>query len=244
MLPACAIEAANGYGIPVAAIQQVVEKRVPGSSGIGPMGIQSAWLPVLQEYGFPIKKVKTSPCWGYAAGAWILATSEKGLGGFSVTNDGVIWRKSSEEENVVSKLPGLPPIPVSVIQAAHWAAKITGVSPNLLIAVAWQESGFNRKAVSPKGAMGLMQFMPGTWQVYGKGSPFNIKDAMLAGAKYLRSLADEFHSWKLALAGYNAGAHSVIYWHGIPPFQQTQQYVPSVIYKYDSVHLGFDGEKN
>lgn len=219
---ACISQASADYQVPVAAIVQVI-KAAQKTKGIGPMGIPVQWLPVLQTYGFQPGIVQKNPCWGIAAGTWILAVEKMYAGNSPYSNESVRPFYPSH----------LPMIPVRVISYAQEAARLTGVPANILLAVAAQESGFNPNAVSPTGAQGLMQFEPGTWAHYGSGSPFNPQNAMIAGAKYLRHLALEFHSWPLAIAGYNAGGQAVRNaGYKIPPFSQTQHYVPAVLGYY------------
>ncbi|MCL2610879.1 MAG: lytic transglycosylase domain-containing protein, partial [Defluviitaleaceae bacterium] len=87
----------------------------------------------------------------------------------------------------------------------------------------------NPNAVSSAGAMGLMQLMPRTAESLGVTDPFNISQNVHGGTKYLRNLLDRFDGdLELALAGYNAGAGNVIRHGGIPPFRETQNYVPRV----------------
>ncbi len=224
---ACVAQAATDYHVPVPAIERVMKAAKKSGNGIGPMGIPVQWVPVLQTYGFRMATVRSNPCWGVAAGTWILAVERmyQAGGSPSLGATGHFVYHSS-----------LPTIPSRIIQYANEAQAATGVPANLLLAVAAQESGFDPEAVSPAGAEGLMQFIPGTWSHYGQGSPFNPQAAMMAGARYLRHLALEFKSWPLALAGYNAGGQAVRNaGYQIPPFRQTQNYVPSVLGHYQQI---------
>lgn len=218
---ACVTEAAAAYHVPVPAIKRVLNaaKGQSSTASIGPMGIPAVWMPVLGAYGFSVRLVRGNPCWGIAAGAWILAVERMEQGGATGLP---VFRGRAYPTRLGS-------IPAADRRYAQDASRATGVPASLLLAVAAQESGFDPDAVSNRGAQGLMQFIPATWSHYGRGSPFNPKAAMLAGAKYLRHLALEFHSWRLALAAYNAGGGAVRQWGGIPPYQQTQEYVPAVL---------------
>lgn len=108
-----------------------------------------------------------------------------------------------------------------------------GVDPSLLAAVASQESGFNAKAVSPAGALGLMQFMPSTAQSLGV-NPLDPASAVNGAARYLSSLTQQFGSTQLALAAYNAGPGAVRSYGGIPPYAETQNYVRAVTSKAEA----------
>lgn len=103
-----------------------------------------------------------------------------------------------------------------------------GVSPKLLAAVAKVESGYDPKAVSKAGAQGLMQLMPTTARGLGVDDSFDPQQAIDGGAKLLARNLREFKSLPLALAAYNAGGGAVHKYGGIPPFSETQAYVPKV----------------
>ena len=111
-------------------------------------------------------------------------------------------------------------------------ASEVSLSPELLHAVIAVESNYDARAVSPKGAKGLMQLMPGTaYRLRGNGDPFDPEQNVRGGATYLRSLLDMFNGdARLALAAYNAGEAAVIRaGHRIPDFAETQAYVPKVL---------------
>lgn len=110
------------------------------------------------------------------------------------------------------------------------ASARTGVPGELIAAVAKQESGFNPRAVSPVGAQGLMQLMPGTARGLGVTNSFDPAQAIDGGARLLRSLLVKFDGRvDLALAGYNAGAGAVQRYHGVPPYRETQNYVKDIL---------------
>jgi hypothetical protein len=108
------------------------------------------------------------------------------------------------------------------------AGRKYGVSPRLLAAVAKAESGFNPSAVSGAGARGLMQIMPSTARGLGI-DPMNPVQAINGAAKLLSSHLRRFGSTELALAAYNAGPGAVAKYNGIPPYRETQNYVPKVL---------------
>jgi soluble lytic murein transglycosylase-like protein len=102
-----------------------------------------------------------------------------------------------------------------------------GISPKLLAAVARVESNYNPRAVSAAGAQGLMQLMPGTAAGLGV-DPLDPGQAVDGAARMLAGLLKQFNSSPLAIAAYNAGAGAVQRYGGIPPFAETQAYVPKV----------------
>ncbi len=108
-----------------------------------------------------------------------------------------------------------------------------GVDQDLVWAVIRQESGFNPQAVSPKGAMGLMQLMPGTAALMGVADAYDVEQNIAGGVKYLERCLSQFNEdVGLALAAYNAGPDNVVKYQGCPPFPETQQYVASVLKAY------------
>lgn len=115
----------------------------------------------------------------------------------------------------------------------HAAAKLTGVSAALLRAVIHAESGFHARALSYKGAQGLMQLMPETAFELGVGDAFDPSENISGGARYLAMLLHDYHgNLKLAAAAYNAGEGAVAKYGGVPPYAQTQVYVKRVALLY------------
>jgi hypothetical protein len=113
-----------------------------------------------------------------------------------------------------------------------------GVDPALIRAVMRHESGFNTQAVSPKGAQGLMQLMPGTAALMGVQDPFDPEQNIAGGVGYLRRCLDRFQqNVPLAVAAYNAGPEAVARYCSIPPYSETQLFVQNVLGSYGSYGL-------
>jgi len=141
--------------------------------------------------------------------------------GTSVPRSGQAWMPSEAD---IRKFSGIIDV----------AAKSHGVEPELVHAVITAESAFNPNAVSRAGASGLMQLMPDTARRYGVRNIFDPVENIHGGVRYLRDLLAMFQGdMRLALAGYNAGENAVIRaGNNIPPYAETQNYVPKVIHYY------------
>jgi hypothetical protein len=108
-------------------------------------------------------------------------------------------------------------------------AKRHGVDPALVHSVISVESNYQQKAISPKGARGLMQLIPETAERYGVANAFEPSQNLEGGVRYLKYLTTRFNGdLRLALAAYNAGEGAVSRYGGIPPYRETQQYVTKV----------------
>ncbi len=110
------------------------------------------------------------------------------------------------------------------LSTARSAAMRHGVPTDLFLKLVQQESGWNRHAKSPKGAIGLAQLMPQTARLL-RVDPHDPAANLEGGARYLRMMYDKFGSWRLALAAYNAGPEAVEKYAGVPPYRETQKYV-------------------
>lgn len=111
------------------------------------------------------------------------------------------------------------------------AARSEKIDVHLLRAVAWTESRGRADAVSPKGALGVMQLMPGTAAELGV-DPLDVDSNISGGARYLARQLTRFQSVPLALAAYNAGPGAVQRWGGIPPYAETKAYVASIMARW------------
>jgi len=111
-----------------------------------------------------------------------------------------------------------------------------GVDPLLIYSIMHRESSFRRMAVSPKGARGLMQLMPGTAARFGVANIFDPRQNIEGGTRYVRFLLDTFDGdVRLTLAGYNAGEGAVMKYGGVPPYSETQEYVRRISERYDMI---------
>ena len=121
------------------------------------------------------------------------------------------------------------------------AAERHHVDPALVKAVISTESGWNPQAVSRKGAVGLMQLIPGTAERYGVGNPFDPAQNVEGGTTYLKSLLDRYNGdLPKTLAAYNAGEHAVDLYRGVPGYPETQRYVQKVTQAYFQPGSGRD----
>ncbi len=110
---------------------------------------------------------------------------------------------------------------------ARQVAMRHGVPADLFLRLVQQESGWNAGAVSPKGAIGLAQLMPETAARLGV-DPYDPRQNLEGGARYLAQQYRQFGSWRLALAAYNAGPEAVQRYGGVPPYRETRNYVKAI----------------
>jgi soluble lytic murein transglycosylase-like protein len=151
---------------------------------------------------------------------------------FAVFDGHQLWPRSGggpvSTAELIARRAELDPL-VQRIASTH------GVHAALLKAVIEVESGFNARALSPKGAIGLMQLMPTTAARYGQFDLYSPEENLDVGARYLRDLLSMFGGdVRLAIAAYNAGENAVIRnGNQIPPYAETQRYVPMVLARYN-----------
>ena len=153
--------------------------------------------------------------------------------------DGVLYVTNVERpappSSAARPAPALPRV-VNVARPAAYrdliqqAAERYTLAPELVESVIRVESNFEPRAVSPKGASGLMQLMPATARMLGVHNVFDVAQNIDGGVRHLRSLLDRYRGdVALALAAYNAGAEAVARYRGIPPYAETQAYVARIL---------------
>lgn len=159
----------------------------------------------------------------------IISIEDAGLG----TPDYI--RRVLPDSPVTSSAPVAAPSSTSSVAGVPYAdlfnaaGRQYGVDPVLLAAMARTESNFDPAAVSPAGAQGLMQLMPGTAKGLGVTDPFDPTQSVDGAARLMRDLLDRFGRVDHALAGYNAGPGAVLRYDGIPPYAETQGYVSKIL---------------
>lgn len=118
--------------------------------------------------------------------------------------------------------------------AINQASRKFGIESSLIKAVIRAESAFDHKATSNKGAQGLMQLMPYTADDLDVNDPYDPEDNIFGGTKYLSMLLERFdNNVQFALAAYNAGPENVAAYNGVPPFQETKNFVKKVLTYYN-----------
>ncbi len=146
------------------------------------------------------------------------------------------WLDSFKRPSVHWPEPTMPHAPTDVESIIQHAANRYNLDPYLVKAVIKAESGFDHRAVSPKGAMGLMQLMPGTADYLGVNDPFDPYQNIMGGCRYLALQLKAFNSLPLALAAYNAGPGAITRTSKgtcvIPPYPETRRYVREVMGHY------------
>jgi len=121
------------------------------------------------------------------------------------------------------------PAPTGIDEAVDQIAERQSLPPQLIHSVIKVESNYNPYAVSPKGALGMMQLIPSTARRFGVSNVFNPMENIEGGAKYLKYLLDLYHNdYALALAAYNAGENAVARYGTVPPYRETQTYLQLV----------------
>lgn len=131
--------------------------------------------------------------------------------------------------------PATAPSRADLDQVVREASGRNRLDPDFVNSVIKAESNFQSRAVSRKGAQGLMQLMPGTAAQLGVKDPFDPKANVEAGTAHLSALLDQYNNDAVkALAAYNAGAHRVDQYHGVPPYRETRAYVAGIVRDFNA----------
>jgi len=134
--------------------------------------------------------------------------------------------------NVGVRVEDLTPTP-EIVRLVARTVRGSEIDPGLVLAVIAAESAFDRQAVSPKNAVGLMQLMPETVARFGVRNPFDAEENVRAGTSYLQLLLRKYRNLSLALAAYNAGEGPVLSYGAVPPYEETTEYVARVLRLYE-----------
>lgn len=173
--------------------------------------------------------------------AEILKASQKGEGQFRTDGKNFLSLTkavNSLQQNTINKTQNnitnvINPTKQQIMDIISQMSQKYGVDEKLITAVVRQESGFNPKATSHCGAMGLMQLMPATAKGLGVKDAYNPVQNVEGGVKHLKGLLARYNgNVVLALAAYNAGGGNVDKYGGVPPFKETQNYVKNILANY------------
>lgn len=149
----------------------------------------------------------------------------------AIVDDAAAPKAASSGKSFSSRLREVPSREVEDLINQH--SELQSLDPRLVMAVIQAESGYNSRAVSRKGAMGLMQLTAETARLLEVGDPFNVGENVRGGTTYLRWMINRFAgNLEHALAAYNAGPGAVERHNGIPPFRETREYVRRVLALY------------
>ena len=163
-----------------------------------------------------------------------------GGGYVDVPSDEIAEIQTEEVEAVVAPELAMKPAvkKVDVHQIVFDASMQEKIDPDFIESVVKAESSWNARAVSPKGARGLMQLMPTTAGQLGVNDPFDPQQNVNGGVAYMRQLLELYHGDAVkALAAYNAGPQRVAQYRGVPPYHETQAYVAAIVRDYNRKKL-------
>jgi soluble lytic murein transglycosylase-like protein len=162
----------------------------------------------------------------------------------SITQSGIAQAGNAQpgtaSSGIAKPIAARPPVATSLTRAdldqlVREASSKNRLDPDFVNSVIKAESNFQSRAVSRKGAQGLMQLMPGTASKLGVADPFDPKANVEAGTAHLSALLDQYNNDPLkALAAYNAGAHRVEQYKGVPPYRETRAYVARIVRDFNA----------
>lgn len=234
-VPACVAEASSSYHVQQAEIEAVLAHGLPSGieedGRVGPMGIPVQWIPIFERMGIDKDAIVGDACQNIFAGTWIvayMAAIQSVVPGRSSAPARYGYGRFREDRAFRTRRAQWMPVVLD-------AAAETGVPAALIDAVITVESRYQVHALSKASppAIGMMQLLKSTAGMFG-GDPWDGAQNIRMGARYLAYLARQFAgNLGLTLAAYNAGPAAVTR-HGyrIPPYAETQAYVPRVIALY------------
>lgn len=231
---ACVAEASSAYHVQSAAIEALIAHGLPTGverdGRVGPMAIPVQWLPIFDSMGMNRETIRTDTCENIFAGTWIMAYMAAIQAVIPGTPTSTMRKLYQGSGAFAARRQRWLPI-------VQEAAAETGVPAALIDAVITVESGYQADAVSKSSppAIGMMQLLKSTAGMFG-GNPWDGGQNIRMGARYLAQLARQFRGdINLTLAAYNAGPAAVARnGYRIPPYAETQAYVPNVIALYQA----------
>jgi soluble lytic murein transglycosylase-like protein len=166
------------------------------------------------------------------------SANNAGLNPATSNGSGINVAAGTQPGQKKTTLPATTTTPVTQLELEQFvrdAAARNRLDPEFVASVIRAESNFKPHAVSPKGAQGLMQLMPSTAAQLGVANAFDPKANIEAGTAHLNALLNLYHDDPVkALAAYNAGAHRVDQYHGVPPYHETRAYVSKIVRDYNA----------
>jgi soluble lytic murein transglycosylase-like protein len=197
---------------------------------LSPLTLRAADLAILQN-GFEIRHEQREVLGGNTR---LYLTADPAAGFVDVPTIQIIRYAVKPQESTSAAQSK----PLDIKSVVDEASKTHSIDADLIASVIHAESRFNPRALSPKGAQGLMQLMPGTASKLGVTDAFDPHSNVDGGTRYLRELLLRYDDDLIkALAAYNAGPHRVDQYHGVPPYRETRLYVASIIRDFNQKKL-------
>ncbi len=198
-----------------------------------PLALRAADLAILQN-GFEIRHEQREVL---GTNTRLYFGSDPAAGFVDIPSDQIARYEHDDSVKPQQSGPAKPK-PIDVQSAVDSASKTHSVDADLIASVIRAESRFNPHAISPKGAQGLMQLMPGTASKLGVADAFDANANVDGGTRYLRELLLRYDDDVIkALAAYNAGPQRVDQYHGVPPYRETRLYVAGIVHDFNKKKL-------
>ncbi len=218
-------------------MKKVVQFALLFAAVAAPSFISAADLAILQN-GFEIRHEQRE---SIGANTRLYLSDDLAVGYVDVPTDQILRYEhdnSIKPRPIALERPDPKPATADIKAMVDEASKTHSIDPDLINSVIHAESRFNPRAVSPKGAQGLMQLMPGTALQLGVNDAFDPHANVNAGTRYLNDLLLRYNDDMVkALAAYNAGPHRVDKYKGVPPYRETRSYVANIIRDFNQKKL-------